>query len=126
MPNDTTIDITASASLREDVALKLADSGKKVRDIVVSELADCEINKRKNAVLSILVKIDDKIKEIRKAEGAGSVVFDRVGNRIGEPSFTKSQLDEIKKIGDDINRMQVALEKAFVENDFQKLLELSK
>lgn len=115
---------SASLQVRADVAEALAQSGQQIRTLVISDLTQTEIAKRKVAVLKVLSKVDEAYKELRKQESQGERKFDLAGTPIGEPSFTKAQLGEIKKVKEEVAKLQAALEKAFSDNDFQKVLEL--
>jgi hypothetical protein len=42
---------------------------------------------------------------------------------VGVPTFTKDQLGNMKKLREEMERLQNALGKAFDNNDFTKLLE---
>lgn len=115
-----------SIMLKADVADKLSTSATSVRALVIDELFQAEIEKRKKVVLSILGTIDEKSKELFKLQKQGAVNYNLNGDPIGEPVFTKPQLEEIKKVKEGIEKMQSALDKAFTNNDFQKLFELTK
>jgi|SRR5208282_1856359 len=120
------VKIHPTTKLREDVAQYLADSGPKVRQIVVDQLTQAEITKRTNSVLTVLGKIDEKTRELRKLQDAGKVVYNRSGEKVGEPTFEKKELEEIKKVQEVIVKWQSALTLAFEESNFQKLHEIAK
>lgn len=46
--------------------------GQAVRDLVITELTQQEIIKRKDAVIVLLGKYEEKTKELKKAEGQGN------------------------------------------------------
>ncbi len=112
-----------SLAVRGEVLERLSTSGPGVRGLVVEELVQAEITKRKEAVLKVLARIDEKHKEQKKLENQGTLFFDAKGEQAGLPTFTKQQADEMKKLREEINRMQVALENAFTNSDFKKLFE---
>jgi hypothetical protein len=112
-------------AFKEMVAGRLASSGPQVRDAVVSSLVDVQLARRQKAVLSILEKLDAKDKELRKAESAGTQTFDGKGNVTGVPSFTKDQIDSMRKLREEIQKMEGALSKALESNDWQKLFEVT-
>lgn len=115
--------VRPSVAIRADVATALENSGTKVRTIVVEQLAKAEIDKRTTSVMKVLDKIDEKNKEMRKAEGAGTSSFDAAGVAVGSPVYTKQQVEDMKKIRENIAKLQKALEVAFTTNDFSKVHE---
>jgi hypothetical protein len=120
------MDPTPSNKLREDIAARLVDSDPQIRDLVVTQLAQEEIDARTSATIAVLNKIGEKEKELRKLESKGEVKFALSGDVASDPVFTKEQLEEIKKVREAIARMQNALEAAFATSNFQKLHELAK
>jgi hypothetical protein len=116
----------ASHQLRDDVASGLVGCGKKVRAAVIHNLTEKEIAERTSAVLSLFERIGEKEKELRKLESQGVASFDHKGDVVGVPTFTKQQVEEIKKAKEAVERMQAALAKAFDSDDFQKVKELAK
>jgi transcription termination factor NusB len=114
-----------SVAVKSDVAALLANSGGTVREIVVKQLAQAEINKRTESVMKVLTKIDDKHNELKKLQRQGAVSFNASGQPIGEPSFTKDQVEQIKKANEHIEKLQKALDTAFTTSDFSKLHEVA-
>ena len=117
--------LSPSIMLRREVTEVLASSGNRVRNLVVGELVEAEISKRKAAVVALLTKVEEKFKALKKAEAQGVVNYDAAGQAVGTPVFTKQQVDEIKKLREEIERIQSALEKAFADSDFKKVHELA-
>ena len=123
--NQPPVSHSPSTKLRMDVADALTGSGSKVRGLVVDKLVQDEISKRQAAVLNVLDKLDVKHKELKKAEKEGEVKFDHDGKPVGEPSFTKPQVETMKQLRESMEKMQKALEKAFDSGDFQELMKLA-
>ncbi len=117
--------LSLSIALRKEVVERLTASGGKVRYLVVNELVESEIGKRKTAVVGLLTKVDEKFKELKKAQGQGIQNFNLAGEPVGEPIFTKQQVEAVKKLTEEIERIQTALEKAFTDGDFKKVHELA-
>ena len=115
--------MSPSIALRKEVVERLTASGGKVGNLVVNELVESEIGKRAPAVVGLLTKVDEKYKELKKAQGTQS--FSLSGEAIGEPVFTKQQVEAVKKLPKEIERIQAALEKAFSDGDFKKVYELA-
>lgn len=125
--NTTPETLSPQAALRAEIATRLATSGKDVREIVIADLTKAEIDRRAGAVKTVITKIDDKVKELKKAEKEGKPAgFTKDGVAVGDPIYTKEQAEAIKKINEEITKLQAALTKAFDEGDFSKLLELGK
>lgn len=123
---ETTVEATApQILLRKDVAAQLAASGPKVRGIVVDLMVEKEIEKRKAAVLATIDKLEAKTKELRKAEKSGTTTYDANGAPTGAFTFTKDQAESMKKLREEIAKLEGALTKALNDSDFTKLNELS-
>ena len=95
-----------SVVLRKEVVERLATTGPQVRSLVVSKLVDEEIEKRKVAVLSVLGKVEDKFKELKKAEKQGTVTYNSEGAPTTDPVFTKQQVDTMNKLREDIESLE--------------------
>lgn len=117
--------VVPSQAVKQDIATQLANSGPTVRSIVISKLATEEIDKRTVSTIKVLDKVETKTNELRKLRNQGNVVFGLDGQPIGAPTFTKPQLEEMKKSQEFIDRHQNALEKAFSTSDFSKVHELA-
>lgn len=111
-------------SLQTELASKLADSGPNVRQMVVNDLVNVELNVRAGLVKLAIAKIDANNKEIKKQEKQGKPLgYSIDGKPTGESVFTKEQIEAIKKLRDENTKIQEALTKAFEGNDFSKLKE---
>lgn len=117
---------TPGAALAAAVKEKLASSTGTVRDFVISELTQAEIDRRVAAVKAVFTRVGEKTKELKKAEGQGAYSFNAQGDKTGEPVFTKEQVEGMKKLREEIAKLEASLSKAFDESDFSKVLELSK
>ena len=117
--------MSASITLRKEVVERLVGTGPHVRELVIAELVASEIEKRKTAVFGLITKVEEKYKELRKAWAQGAQSFNLAGEVVGEPVFTKPQVEAVKKLTEEIERIQTALEKAFSDGDFKKVYELA-
>lgn len=123
---ETTQPQTPGQALAAAVKAKLAESTGDVRDLVVADLTRAEIDRRVAAVKAVFAKITDKTKELKKAENQGTQNFNAQGEKTGEPSFSKDQAEAMKKLREEIAKLDAALSKAFDGGDFTKVLELAK
>lgn len=115
-----------AVALRTEIAARLIDTAPAVREMVVSELTKQDLEKRKNAVLVVLAKWDEKDKELKKKEKAGAPSLNAVGESIGPMTYSKDEVEAMKKLRDELGKISKALSLFFEENDTQKLYELSK
>jgi hypothetical protein len=98
-------------TLQESVAEKISQSGTKVKDIVIDELVNVEINKRTELIIQALPLIDKFEKELAKnnkpdiAEilNAESVVIQQAG-------YSKSKLEQIKKEKEKLENLKKAID----------------
>ncbi len=125
-PTAPALVVPPAITIRTEIADRLATTAPAVREAVISELTTKEITARKDAVLSLLTKFDDKSKELKKAENGGAYALDINGNKVGDPSFTKEQVESIKKLREEITGISTALTNFFEKNDTKKLYEIAK
>lgn len=112
--------------IKKRVGDTLAKSGNRVREAVVSSLVDTQLERRKSAILKAVEKLEAADKEIAKLRNQGVVSYDHEGKATGSPTFTKQQVEEIKKKAEEIGKLEGALAKALGDTpDFQKLFELT-
>jgi hypothetical protein len=121
-----TKNIPPAIALWAEVAAAATTKGSAVRELVVGELTQQEIIKRKDAVIALLGKYDEKTKELKKAENQGTWLLNANGAKVGDPSFTKEQVGVMKGLRDDIAKLSSALSNFFEKNDTNKLYELAK
>ena len=106
------------------LAERLGSSGSIVKQQAIQALVDKELLKRKDGVLAILAKIEEKERELKKAAKSGTIMF-TPDNTALPPVFTKEQMEAIKKLREELGRLNQALHQAFEKNDFSKVFELS-
>lgn len=112
-------------TIREAVAEQLGDLGNRTRNAVVEHFARIEAEKQSNAIIAGLNKLNDLEKQrVRiKPSFAGYGVD---GKGIGEEMFSKEQLDQIKKLEEQIEKLSKAITKADDKSDFGDLYNLTK
>lgn len=111
--------------IREAVKTGLIRSNEAVRAKLVEGEVTSEINKRHSAALKVFEKIEALEMEIRKIKPTFPG-YTLSGEPIGEPFYTKEQADNTKKNSEQLARLNAALSKALTDNDFSKVLEMSK
>ena len=132
-PTPAATDSTAPASSSIPPAVALwqvvkdaaTTKGQAVRELVIGELTQQEIVKRKDAVIVLLGKYEEKTKELKKQEGAlAKKEFDAEGKETRK-YFDAEGSKALKAIRDEIEKISQALTNFFDKNDTAKLYELS-
>jgi DNA-binding transcriptional regulator GbsR (MarR family) len=112
-------------SVKESVTEQLGNIGPSVREKVVTLLVDAEVEKRTNAVVAVVRKLDEANAALKKINRADNETFNEDGS-VATATFTKTRLDDIKKNKEIIAKLEKALDEAFEKSDFQKVFDLSK
>lgn len=112
-------------TIREAVAEQLGDLQGRTRNAVVEHFARAEAEKQANALISGLSKLSDLEKQrLRiKPSPAG---YDAKGAPVGDPLYSKDQLDQLKKLDEQITKLSNAISKADDKADFGDLYNLTK
>ena len=116
---------SAAIDIAKAVKENLVHSNVGVRTAIVDKLTKEEIDKRVKAATSVFEKLETAETELRKIRPA-HVGFSSTGDPIGEPVHTREQVKQIKETKETIDKLNKALEKALVHNDFSKVFELGK
>ena len=126
VPQDPQPKIPMSAGIRQEVKTELADPKTKaiVRAKLVSAYIDDEVAKRTKAATSVMEKIEEAEREVKKVRPTPTG-FNASGQPVGDPVFTKEQVDSLKKLHEQLGKLNNALEKALEEGDFTKVFELA-
>lgn len=106
------------------VAEKLASAGPSVKEKVLTNLFDKELDRRTAAVMKIVDKLDAFEKDLKKKEKGDIETFDAKGKAL-PAVFSKQRNEELKKLRENITKHEKALELAFDKSDFSKVLELA-
>lgn len=115
-----------AVALWAEVAAAATTKGSAVRELVVAELTNTEIIKRKEAVLVLLNKYEEKTKELKKQEKTlAKNEFDADG-KISRTWYDGEGTKALKALRDEIASISEALNKFFNDSDTKKLYELSK
>ena len=107
------------ATLKEQIAERVASLGPAVQEGVVATLVDEVKDKRVKAVLTVLNLLEEAQKELKKIKPEQS--FDAEG-KVASEFYTKANNDSRKKTTEKIAKMEAALGLALGENpNFEKL-----
>lgn len=99
--------------------------GLAVRELVINELTHQEIGKRKDAVLVLLGKYEEKTKELKKSEKSlAKVEYDGDGKEVRKYYDTEGN-KTLKSLRDELAALSQAFTNFFDKNDTTKLYELS-
>jgi predicted transcriptional regulator len=118
-------DEVARPSIREAVAEQLGNLSDRTRAAVVEHFAAEQATKQANAIVAGLSKLAELEKErVRiKPTAAG---FNAGGEQIGEAMFSKEQIDQMKKLDEQLEKWSKAINKADDKGDFGDLYNLTK
>jgi len=112
------------STIKEVVTEKLGAVGPAVREQVIVNLVASETDRRTQASLTVVKKLDEANASLKKINRADNETFNEDGS-VATATFTKSRLEEIKKLKETIQKLETALETAFEKSDFTKLFELA-
>jgi CO dehydrogenase/acetyl-CoA synthase beta subunit len=125
---DTATPATTPVVTGSDIFVKRAEllstSNLQVFDRVVNTLVEREQQKRTDAVLSLMDKIANAEKELKKIK-PDQVFLDASGKPSLE-TWTKDSLEKKKKAEEQLEKMKDALQDALTNNKWDKCIELSK
>lgn len=116
-----------AATLHEDVARALKESGvQAVRKRVLDTLVEEKLEERKKLVLDVLGRLKQQRQEIIQMEKKGEQKFGLDSKPVGGMTYTKQQLEEMKKAKEKAGKMEKALDRALADGDYSKLQECMK
>lgn len=112
-------------SIRDAVAAALSDLGDNTRSRVVEHFANIEAQKRADALVAGLNKLNDFERDLRKINKPDQETFNADGS-VASATYSKDRLEAIKKLNDQIEKLTKALNKADDAADFGDLYNLTK
>lgn len=113
-------------NIREAVANHLtAHLSGRTREAVIEHFAKKEADKQANAMISAINQLSTLQHELNRIRPQHTA-FDVDGNPVGEPTYTKEQVESRKKLRDQIDKLERALNKADDNGDFGDLYNLTK
>ncbi len=105
----------------ETVAAKIAEAGPNVVDIVSTKLAQVEIDKRVEMIITTLGRLDTLKKDLRKIDRADTITF---VNDVKNESWSAARYEQVKKAKEVITKIELLLNTALETNtseNYQKL-----
>lgn len=111
--------------IKIQVAERLIGSSKSVKDKVLEVLTNKELERRTEACLKIIEKIEELDKQYKKESKPDIETYNEDGT-VDKTSFSKEKVDSLRKLREQRVRFDDALKKALEQNDFSKALELTK
>lgn len=125
-PASTSEPVPPAVALWQVVKDATSAQGLAVRELVTEQLINAEIIKRKDAVLVLLTKYEERTKELKKQEKAlAKLEFDALGQETRK-YYDAEGTKALKAIRDEIAAISQALSNFFDKNDATKLYELAK
>lgn len=112
------------ATISEAIAARLSGVAPLTREKVIDHFAQKLATKQADALIVGLDKLDGLNKENYKLK-ADQIVYNAGGTPISE-GFSKARLDERKKLGEQIEKLSKAIDKADAKGDFADLYNLTK
>lgn len=116
---------TPVKTIREAVADGLNNLTGRTREAVVEHFAKLEADKRAAAIITGLNKLDDLENQLRRIKPAPQG-FDENGEPVGAAVFSKEQVEQRKKLTEQVEKLTKALDKADDKADFGDLYNLTK
>ncbi len=112
-------------TIRAAVLESVKNVGPRTREAVVEHFAQREADKQAQALIKGLDKLSDLEKDLSKVRPQHTM-FDETGAGVGNPTFTKEQVEQRKKLNEQIDKLTKAINKADDQNDFGDLYNLTK
>lgn len=112
----------------KDILSKVNDlvstCGETVKKKIIYQMADIEIERRVTAVANAIAKLEALRLEAKKIKPSHTG-FTATGEPVGEATYSKEQVDLLRKNSESASKIENAIERAFTHNDFSKVFELS-
>lgn len=108
----------------EAVAQKLSEISPVVNERVIDALVEREVEKRSKMIMDGLEKLRSLQTDLKKIKPDVGQCFDEDGNETKPTQYSKAKYEERKKVLEQINKIQTALELAVEKGDVTKLNEL--
>jgi hypothetical protein len=113
-------------NIRAAVAAHLVDTlPENTRTRVINHYAEIEAGKQATALIAGIDKLTGFERDLQKIRPQNTM-FDEQGAPVGVPTFTKQQVDDRKKLQEQIDKLSRAITKADDAGDFGDLYNLVK
>lgn len=109
--------------IRERVKNGLTDSNSAVKEAIIQGFVDEEVSRRTKATSKVIEQIEALETEARKIKPTYSG-YTLEGKPVGEAMYTQEQAKSMKENGEKQQKLHNALERALVDKDFSKVLEI--
>jgi len=113
-----------SKTITDVVAEKIAEISPAVNDKVIDALVARELDKRSDAILAGLDKLNSLKNDLKKIKPDVGGYFDEDGNETKPMQYSKAKFEELKKGKEQIDKVQKALDLAIDKGDMSKLYDL--
>jgi len=110
-------------TIQEKVLDQISKLGDRVESSVVDMMVDKELNRRTPALVQGLEKLTEFEAEYKKTDKPDVITRDRDGKEISS-GYSAKKLEEIKKAGERVSKLEKAIEKAFEHGDLKDLNQL--
>ena len=114
------------STITETVAERIAAISPQVNDKVVDHLVNLELDKRTNAIVEAMTKLRDLQNELKKFKPDLGGFFQEDGTEVKPTNYSKDKFDARKKVLDQIDKYEKALDLAIDKGDMSKLYDLKK
>lgn len=112
-------------TIRLAVAESLKGLSERTRAAVVEHFAEKEATRQATALITGLDKLRGLEQELMKVKPQHTM-FDADGTGVGDATFTKEQVEQRKKLGEQVEKLTKAINKADDKDDFGDLYNLIK
>lgn len=123
--SDTPENGVTGVTIRAAVLETVKNVGPRTRNAVVEHFAQREADKQAQALIKGLDKLTELERDLSKVRPQHTM-FDETGSGVGNPTFTKEQVEQRKKFSEQIEKLTKAINKADDNNDFGDLYNLTK
>lgn len=95
----------------------------KVKNAVIQNLYDAELQRRVDAALKCIAKIEELDKELKKISKPDVETYNADGS-VANQSYSKDKVEQIKNKNKEKENFETALMQALEKNDFDALLKV--
>lgn len=121
-PEEEVKEVKAIDIIKTDVAAKISESGPTVKENVINVLAEIEIKRRTDLLVSAFKKREEIEKELKKYK-EDDVTYDLDLKPLTK-GFTKAVAEKYQKQKGELTKLINAVEKAVKENQYDQLSNL--